>query len=502
MTKTQASLRPYDVVLVGGGIMSATLGLLLKHLEPTWTIAVYERLPELAGEASDPWNNAGTGHSGLCELNYTAELPDGSIDIGRALTVNEQFQQSRQLWAALVEAGILGKPETFINPVPHMTLVHGKTDVDYLRRRFETLSENALFGSMRFSDDPAVIGEWAPLLAQSRDPGEPIAATRDVTGSDVNFGALAKQIFTYLKSVDVSINPRCEVRGMRRNNDGSWQLRIHQHTDNDRFTHKVDARFVFAGGGGWALKLLQKAGVPEARGYGLLPVSGRFLRCDNPEIIARHDAKVYGKAPVGAPPMSMPHLDTRVIDGERALLFGPYAGTNPKFLKNGSILDAPGSLRPHNIGPLTSMLASNLPLVWLLTKQLTATRKKKLAALREFAPEAVMDDWTMITAGQRAQIVKGEPGRRGVLEFGTEVVAAHDGSIAAVLGASPGASTAPAILLEVLARCFPSYQRYWAPSLRELIPTLGSSLAGDAALARHTTSRTAEILGLTAPLRD
>ncbi|MGV9410151.1 malate dehydrogenase (quinone) [Nocardia sp. NPDC003693] len=502
MTTTHASLRPYDVVLVGGGIMSATLGLLLKHLEPTWTIAVYERLPELAGEASAPWHNAGTGHSGLCESNYTAERPDGSIDITPALTVNEQFQQSRQLWAALVEAGILGKPETFINPVPHMTLVHGKQDVDFLRRRFETLSENALFGSMRFSDDPAVIGEWAPLLGRSRDPGEPIAATRDVTGSDVNFGALAGQLFTYLKSVGVSINPRCEVRGMRRNNDGSWQLRIHQHTDNDRVTHKVDARFVFAGGGGWALKLLRKAGIPEARGYGVLPVSGRFLRCDNPEVIAAHDAKVYGRAPAGAPPMATPHLDTRIIDGERALLFGPYAGANPRFLTNGSILDAPAALRPDNIGPLASTVAGNLPLLWLLTKQLAGTRKKKLAALREFAPEAAPEDWTMITAGQRAQLVKQVPGRGGVLEFGTEVVAAHDGSIAAVLGAEPGAATAPAILLEVLARCFPSYQRYWAPGLRELIPTLGSSLAGDPGLARHTTSRTAEILGLTAPLRD
>lgn len=502
MTNTQASLRPYDVVLVGGGIMSATLGLLLKHLEPTWTIAIYERLPNLAAEASDPWNNSGTGHAGLCELNYTAERPDGSIDIAAALTVNEQFQQTRQLWAALVQAGILGEPRTFINPVPHMTLVHGKDDVDYLRRRHETLSANELFSSMRFSDDPEVVGEWAPLLTAARESAEPLAATRDVTGSDVDFGALTKQIFAYLRSVDVAVNLRCEVKGMRKNNDGSWQLRIHQHTDKDRHTHKVDARFVFAGAGGWALKLLRKAGVPEAAGYGLVPVSGRFLRCDNPEVIAAHEAKVYGKAAPGAPSIALPHLDTRIIDGERALLFGPFAGTDPRFLKNGSILDAPTSLRSDNIGPLASMAKGNLRLMWMLATQVTATRKKKSAALREFAPAATLDDWTMITAGQRAQLVKRAPGGGGMLQFGTEIVAAHDGSIAAVLGAAPGASTAPAILLELLDKCFPPYRRYWAPRLRELIPTLGLSLAGDPRLARRTLSRTAEILELTAPLRD
>ncbi|MEV0461773.1 malate dehydrogenase (quinone) [Nocardia tengchongensis] len=494
--RTQLPLRPYDVVLIGGGIMSATLAVLIKHVEPSWTIAVYERLPEVGSEASAAWNNSGTGHAGLCELDYTREHPDGSIDIEPALELNEQFQLTRQLWASLVGSGILRKPETFINPVPHMTLARGKDEVDFLRRRHETMSAHHLFSNMRFSDDPEVIAEWAPLLTAGRDASEPIAATRDITGSDVDFGELTGQLFHWLRWQDVEIHRNCEVRGLRRNNDGTWQLRVDWRTENDRLTRKADARFVFAGAGGWALKILQKAGIPEADGYGLLPVSGRFLRCDNPEVAAGHEAKVYGRARPGAPSIAMPHLDTRIVNGERALLFGPYAGANPRFLKQGSLFDAPGSLRPANAGSIAAMLKANTELLRLLAGQVASTRKKKLAALREFVPEARAEDWSLITAGQRAQLVKPDAERGGVLEFGTEVVAAQDGSIAAVLGASPGASTAPVVLLEVLQRCFPRYARIWEPRLRELMPTLGQNLADDPRLARQTMARTAEALGL------
>ncbi|MFJ9367742.1 malate dehydrogenase (quinone) [Nocardia sp. NPDC101769] len=494
--RTQLPLRPYDVVLIGGGIMSATLAMLIKHLEPSWTIGVYERLPEVGSEASAAWNNSGTGHAGLCELDYTTENPDGTIDIEPALELNEQFQLTRQLWASLVESGVLRKPETFINPVPHLTLARGQREVDFLRRRHETMSAHHLFANMRFSDDPEVIADWAPLITRGRDASEPIAATRDITGSDVDFGELTGQLFHWLRWQDVEIHRNCEVRGLRRNNDGTWQLRVDWRTDNDRLTRKVDARFVFAGAGGWALKILQRAGVPEVHGYGLLPVSGRFLRCDNPAVVAEHDGKVYGSAPEGAPSIAMPHLDTRVVNGDRALLFGPYAGANPRFLKRGSLFDAAGSVRPGNAGPIAAMLKSNPELMRLLVAQLASTRKKKLAALREFVPEARAEDWTLITAGQRAQLVKPDPEHGGVLAFGTEVVAAQDGSIAAVLGATPGASTAPVILLEVLERCFPRYSRLWEPRLRELMPTLGQSLANDPRLARQTMARTAEALGL------
>ncbi|MEV6098101.1 malate dehydrogenase (quinone) [Nocardia sp. NPDC051981] len=494
--RTQLPLRPYDVVLIGGGIMSATLAMLIKHLEPSWTIGVYERLPEVGSEASAAWNNSGTGHAGLCELDYTTENPDGSIDIEPALELNEQFQLTRQLWASLVESGVLRKPETFINPVPHLTLARGQQEVDFLRRRHETMSAHHLFANMRFSDDPEVIADWAPLITRGRDAAEPIAATRDITGSDVDFGELTGQLFHWLRWQDVEIHRNCEVRGLRRNNDGTWQLRVDWRTDNDRLTRKVDARFVFAGAGGWALKILQRAGLPEVHGYSLLPVSGRFLRCDNPAVVAEHDGKVYGSAPSGAPSFAMPHLDTRVVNGDRALLFGPYAGANPRFLKRGSVFDAAGAVRPGNAGPIAAMLKSNPELMRLLVAQLASTRKKKLAALREFVPEARAEDWTLVTAGQRAQLVKPDPEHGGVLEFGTEVVAAQDGSIAAVLGATPGASTAPVILLEVLERCFPRYSRLWEPRLRELMPTLGQSLAKDPRLARQTMARTAEALGL------
>ncbi|MFJ4652921.1 malate dehydrogenase (quinone) [Nocardia sp. NPDC088792] len=498
--RTPEALRPYDVALVGGGIMSATLGMLLQHLEPSWSIAVFERLPQVGAEASAAWHNSGTGHAGLCEPDYTIGNPDGSVDIGAAVEVGEHFRLTREFWAALVEERILGKPDTFVNPVPHMTFARGRAEVDFLRRRFEVMSAHPLFASMRFSADPATIGEWAPLLTAGREGTEPIAATRDITGSDVDFGELTQQLFHYLRSRDVEIHRNCEVRGMRRNNDGTWQLKVDWNTGNDHLTRKVDARFVFAGAGGWALKLLQKAGIPEARGYGLLPVSARFLRCDIPEIIARHDAKVYGRAPAGAPPISMPHLDTRVVAGKRALLFGPFAGANPRFLNKGSLFDATAALNPHNLQPVAGVLKNNGDLVRMLASQVTSTRKRRLASLREFAPGAESDDWTLVGAGQLAQLVKADPGRGGVLQFGTEVVASHDGSIAAVLGASPGASTAPAILLQVLDRCFPRYHHLWEPRLRQLMPTLGVSLGKEPGLARGTMNRTAEILGLEPPL--
>lgn len=422
-----------DVVLIGGGIMSATLGLLLRRLQPDWTIRVYERLPAVAEESSDAWNNAGTGHAALCELNYTSELPDGTIDIAKAITFNEQFQVSRQLWSHLVETGILGTPDSFINPVPHMTFVQGTDDVDYLRRRYQALSEHPLFASMQFSDDPDTIRQWVPLLIDSRPNGETMAATRDVTGTDVDFGSLTRQLFNHLAATGVHIGLNQEVRGLRQNPDSTWQIRIRNR--HNRAESTTRARFVFVGAGGWALRLLHKARIPEARGYALLPISGRFLRCNNPDVVGRQEAKVYGKAPIGAPPMSMPHLNTRIVDGSRSILFGPYAGSSPKFLKKGSILDLPGSIRAHHLKPLIAMAKDNLALVRLLATELTASESKKFAALREFVPTANLQDWSMIRAGQRAQIVKKAPDRGGVLQFGTEVVAAQDGTIVAVLGA-------------------------------------------------------------------
>ncbi|WP_239335112.1 malate dehydrogenase (quinone) [Frankia sp. CiP3] len=492
---TYSARQTTDVVLIGAGVMSATLGTLLHRLQPDWSIDVYERLPGVAEESSDPWNNAGTGHAALCELNYTSELPDGSIDVRKAVTINEQFQVSRQFWSHLVEDGTITDPGTFINSMPHMTFVRGAADVDFLRRRYEALRTQPLFAAMEFSDDPAVIERWAPLLIERRKPGEPIAATREVSGTDVNFGALSRQLFGALESSGVRIHLNQEIRSLTQAPDGSWRLRVHYRTNGK--TKDITARFVFVGAGGWALKVLQKSRIPEASGFALLPISGQFLRTDNPELVARHQAKVYGKAPIGAPPMSMPHLDTRIVDGKASILFGPYAGSSPKFLKHGSVFDMPKSIRRHNIMPLIAMARDNIALVALLLNALTATRKKKIEELRQFVPGGMAKDWRIITAGQRAQIVKKDPQKGGILQFGTEVVASRDGTIAGVLGASPGASTAVPIMLDLLERCFPERYAAWQVALGEMIPTFGQRLSDKPELAAQTMAATARILCLT-----
>ena len=209
-----------DVLLIGGGIMSATLGTLLQELQPTWKIAVFERLHDVALESSNAWNNAGTGHAALCELNYTPEGKDGSVDPAKAIAINEQFQQSRQFWSKLVDEGVLDAPSTFINSTPHMTFVRGEKDVAFLKKRYEVLREQPLFAGIEYSEDSRVINSWAPLLMQKRRKGEPFAATRVPAGTDVDFGALTRQLFDHLaeNGADVRTNP--EVRRLKRLSDG------------------------------------------------------------------------------------------------------------------------------------------------------------------------------------------------------------------------------------------------------------------------------------------
>ncbi|MEY2849939.1 MAG: hypothetical protein RI885_2606 [Actinomycetota bacterium] len=475
--------------------MSATLGTLLRELEPDWTITVYERLSEVARESSNPWNNAGTGHSALCELNYTPERPDGTIDIASAVKVNEQFQVSRQFWSHLVTTGSLPDPSAFINPVPHLSFVWGEENVAYLRKRHEALAGHPLFRGMEFSDDPAVIRSWAPALITGRSKSQPVAATRIDAGTDVDFGSLTRELFDRLESSGVTIKTDHTVVGLRQRSDGAWNLRVRQEIGGAPST--IAARFVFVGAGGGALSLLQKSGIPEIRGFGGFPVSGQFLRTDDPEVVAKHQAKAYGKAAVGSPPMSVPHLDTRVVDGAASLMFGPYAGFSPKFLKTGSMFDLIASVRPHNLGPMLAVARDNMDLTWYLVTQVLASRRAKFAALKEFMPAAKRKDWYLITAGQRVQVIKKDAEKGGVLQFGTEVVAAADGTIAGLLGASPGASTAVPIMLTVLEKCFPDRAERWAPRLREMIPSFGESLSGDEAGAASTIASTADALGLT-----
>jgi len=484
---------PVDVVLIGGGVMSATLGSLLQQLEPDWSITILEALPAVAQESSNPWNNAGTGHSALCELNYTPET-NGRIDITKAVQVNEQFQVSRQYWSYLVSQGMLPEPTRFINPVPHLSFVWGEENVDYLRRRYEALKDHPLFPGLEFTEDPRVIREWAPLLLPGRKKSEKIAATRIVGGSDVDFGSLTNHLVDGLTSRGATLRVERRVTGLKRLADGTWRVSGRHVVGNTPF--ELTARFVFVGAGGAALNLLQRSGIREIRGYGGFPISGQFLRTDNPDVVAKHQGKVYGKASVGAPPMSVPHLDTRVVDGQASLLFGPYAGFTPKFLKTGSWFDLFGSIRWHNLGTMIGAGLKNLDLVWYLVTELLASRAKQHAVLQQFAPNAKQGDWYRITAGQRVQIMKRGADGKAVIQFGTEVVSGADGTIAGLLGASPGASTAVPIMLDVLATCFPQRIAGWEPQLKAMIPSYGTKLSDAPKAAAKELKDTAKTLGL------
>lgn len=483
-----------DVALIGGGIMSATLATFLKLLKPSLRLSIYERLEDVALESSNPWNNAGTGHAALCELNYMPDTKDGSLpNPAKAIEINEQFQQSRQFWSYLVENQILGNPKSFIHSTPHMTFVRGEKDVDYLARRTQALKSQPLFSGFEFTTDHKQIAKWAPLLVKGRDPKEKIAATRISSGTDVDFGAITSQLVGYLRNNDVAVHLSSEVTSVRRIPDG-WHLTvIDKRTGTKRY---VLANKVFVGAGGWALKLLQKARIPEAKGYGLFPVSGSFLRTDNPKVVADHQAKVYSQASVGAPPMSVPHLDTRVVDGKASLLFGPYAGAIPKFLKQGSLLDLPAAIRPSNLIPYLSVAIRNLSLIKYLVGELTKSKSKQFQALKDFAPTAKPEDWRLIVAGQRAQVIKRDPRGGGVLQFGTEVVSSADGTIAGLLGASPGASTSVHIMIEVMKKCFANDYPAWEKKLKKMIPTLGKSINSNPALAKKVLADTAKSLKL------
>lgn len=490
MTDLQVDARRVDAVLIGGGIASATVAALLSELEPEWQIQVIERLDTVGQESSSGWNNAGTGHSALCELNYTPQDVDGSVDPAKALKINQQFQHSREYWAHLVETGRIDA--SFISPVPHMSFVQGSDNVDYLHRRHSALSSSALFRGMEFTTDHAQLAEWAPLISEGRPVTQTIAATRSLDGTDVNFGELTRALLHFAETVGTTVTTGRTVTGLRRMGR-DWGV-MSQDSSGEVAVHR--APLVFVGAGGYALPLLQKAQIPEIEGYAGFPISGQWLRCTNPEIIARHRAKVYGRAAVGAPPMSVPHLDTRRIDGERGLLFGPYAGWTPKFLKTGKLWDLPASITPDNLLGMLAVAPPNLDLVSYLVGEVAATRGKRMRALREYMPTAREEDWELITAGQRVQVIAPDAKKKGVLKFGTELIATADGSLGGMLGASPGASIATTIMLSLLGRMLPERAEHWAPTVREMVPSIGTDLGADAEAATRSLDRTARILGL------
>jgi malate dehydrogenase (quinone) len=466
-----------DVLLIGAGAMSSTLASMLKQLDPSLSIIMVERLGTPLQESSSGWNNAGTGHAAYCELNYTPQLEDGSIDIHKAFGINARYEVSLQYWSHLVKQGALPSPENFINPVPHVSLVWGEENVEFLRKRHQALIKHPMFEPMEFSEDPEVLRKWMPLVMKERDPNQKVAATRVAHGTDVNFAAVSRGMIRHLNTQeDFELMLNTSAIDLKQQSGKRWNVTL-RHEANEEITH-VDAGFVFIGAGGASLPLLQKSGIPEAKGYGGFPVSGQWLICKNPKIVEQHMAKVYGRAPVGAPPMSVPHLDIRLIDGEEALLFGPFAGFTTKFLKQGSAWDLFKSIRLNNLWPMMNVGLRNFDLIKYLIKEIRQTHHSRMDALREYYPDAHDTDWAFSTAGQRVQIIKKCPEKGGKLEFGTEVIHNSDHTLAALLGASPGASILVPIILEIIEKCFPEQLATdeWQKKIRKIIPSYGISI--------------------------
>ncbi len=477
--------------------MSATLGTFLHELDWSLKIGIFERLDEIAKESSDAMNNAGTGHSAFCELNYTPENDDGSIDISKAIGIVESFEVSKQFWAYLTEKKYFNTPGSFINTIPHSSLVFGEKDVKFLKARHAAMEKSNLFQGMEYSEDHRIINQWMPLIMKNRNPSHPIAATRMSIGTDIDFGSLTRQLISHLtSSSNVSLHINHEVKNLSQDAEKMRHITVR---DTKTWKNKeLQTPFVFIGAGGGALPLLQKSGIKERKWFGGFPVSGQWLICNNPNIIAQHEAKVYGKAGLGTPPMSVPHLDTRIINGKKALLFWPYAWFTTKFLKTWSFLDLPLSIHYDNIRSMLWAGAHNWALTKYLIDQVIQSPKDRLEALREYVVDAKMEDWDLKEAGYRVQIIKADAKEWGKLQFWTEVVVAQDGSLATLLGASPWASTSVSIMLDLLKKAFPQKinSSQWESKLQEMIPSYGKKLSGDVELTKKVREWSHKILEL------
>lgn len=495
-----AETKKVDVLLVGGGIMSATLAVWLNELEPSWSMEMVERLDGVAEESSNGWNNAGTGHSALAELNYTPEDKNGNVDISKAIEINEAFQISRQFWSWQVKTGVLKNPRSFINSTPHMSFVWGDNNIQFLRKRYAALQASPLFSGMQYSEDHEQIKKWVPLMMEGRDPAQKLAVTWSPIGTDVNFGEITRQFVANLKAKqNFNLQLSSEVEDINHNDDGTWRVKYKNLKDGT--VTETDTKFLFIGAGGAALHLLQESGIPEAKEYGGFPVGGSWLVTDNQTLAMQHMGKAYGIASTGAPPMSVPHLDTRVLDGKRVILFGPFATFSTKFLKNGSYFDLLTSTTTHNVWPMTRVGIEQYPLIEYLAGQVMMSDDDRFAALQQYFPNAKKEDWRLMQAGQRVQIIKRDEEKGGVLKLGTEIVASKDGSIAGLLGASPGASTAAPIMLGVLEKVFKDKVATpeWQAKLRQIVPSYGTKLNNNPDRVAEEWAYTAEVLQLTPP---
>ena len=492
MTNTQQK----NVMLIGAGIMSSTLATLLNKLEPDWNIKIFERLSESGKESSDGWNNAGTGHEALCELNYTVERKDGSIDTSKAIEINEQFQISKQFWAHLVQNHEITHPQEFIRSLPHISFVNGEKNIEFLQKRFEALSKYPAFQQMEFSDVPKKLMEWIPVMMKDRATDELVAATKVSGGTDVNFGELTRKMMANLEGKEnIDIRYNSDVLDLHRTEDRAWEVKVQNDADHTLEYHTAD--FVFIGGGGGAIPLLQKTKILESKSIGGFPISGEFVICRNPEIVSQHEAKVYGKEPPGTPPMTVPHLDRRYLRDETVLLFGPFAGFGPKLLKEGSNSDFFKTLKPNNMLTMLNAGVKNLPLIKYSVDQVLLSKKDRMDSLRTFMPDAKDQDWELIVAGKRVQVIKDIEGTgKGIIQFGTEIVQSADRSVAALLGESPGASTSVAIMLDVLEQSFPASINEWEPKIKEMIPSYDQSLAKNEELFKKVQDVTTRSLEL------
>lgn len=488
-----------DVLIVGSGIMSSTLAVMVKRLDPRLRVQIVEVSNELAREASDGWNNAGTGHAGICEISYTPHRDaSGRVPVARALQIFEQFEHSKQFWGELAESGLVGPASDFIHAVPHLCFVDGTDNVDFLQARHAAMTDHHFFRDMRLTADSAVIEQWAPLVMEGRRPG-PVAATTG-PGTEVNYGLLARRLCRWLaRHDDCGVATGWKVTRLRQAH-GRWQVSLRHVASGE--LREPRARFVFVGAGGGSLPLLQTTGLAEVAGLGGFPIGGQWLTCETPAICARHEAKVYGATPPSAPSLGAGHLDVRWLDGKKQLLFGPFASWTTRFLKHsGRWTDLPRSLRLTNLPAMLHTAAKNVALVNYLISQGRQSIEQRMDALRGYYPNARREDWRLVHAGIRVQTIKKSD--RGNVFFGTEVFSPANRSLAALLGASPGASVSVNIALNVVRASLPQLlaTAEGRARMRQMIPTFDQDLksAENAPLFFRTSREAEERLHLSSP---